>query len=135
VAFDLLHAWDYAKLAEVFNGGWGATVSTMDELDDALKQAKKNRGLSLIDVPQNSITVQMLQQAGADPASGTIALKAAVAKAPAPQGSASAGEARRRCVQSATRLQAVEDGLHTRPVSSPATQPHPNATLISSVCA
>jgi indolepyruvate decarboxylase len=77
-AFDLLHAWDYAKLVEVFKGGWGATVSTMDELDAALAQAKKNRGLSLIDVrvPENSITVQMLQQAGADPAAATVALRA-----------------------------------------------------------
>jgi indolepyruvate decarboxylase len=77
-AFDLLHAWDYAKLVEVFNGGWGATVATMDELDAALRQAKKNKGLSLIDVrvPENSITVQMLQQAGADPTAATVALKA-----------------------------------------------------------
>jgi len=77
-AFDLLHAWDYAKLVEVFKGGWGATVSTMDELDAALAQAKKNKGLSLIDVrvPENSITVQMLQQAGADPTAATVALRA-----------------------------------------------------------
>jgi indolepyruvate decarboxylase len=77
-AFDVLHAWDYARLVEVFNGGWGATVNTMDELDAALKQAKKNKGLSLIDVrvPENSITVQMLQQAGADPGAATVALHA-----------------------------------------------------------
>jgi len=83
--FDLLHAWDYAKLVEVFNGGWGATVSTMDELDAALKQAKKNRGLSLIDVrvPENSITVQMLQQAGFDPGQAVPTLKAQLAAAPA----------------------------------------------------
>ncbi|HEU0053464.1 MAG TPA: thiamine pyrophosphate-dependent enzyme [Longimicrobium sp.] len=79
--FDLLHAWDYARLVEVFNGGWGATVSTMDELDAALKQAKKNKGLSLIDVrvPEKSITVQMLQQAGADPVSALGAVKARLA--------------------------------------------------------
>ncbi|HEX8903606.1 MAG TPA: thiamine pyrophosphate-dependent enzyme [Longimicrobiaceae bacterium] len=84
--FDLLHAWNYAKLVEVFNGGWGATVSTMDELDAALKQAKKNRGLSLIDVrvPENSITIQMLQQAGFDPGSAVQTLKARLAAPPAP---------------------------------------------------
>lgn len=84
-AFDLLHPWNYAKLVEVFNGGWGATVTTMDELDAALKQAKKNRGLSLIDVrvPENSITVQMLQQAGADPSSAVATLKARSAAPPA----------------------------------------------------
>ena len=68
--FDLLYAWDYAKLTEVFRGGWSATVETMDQLDDALKQAKANKGLSLIDlrVPQRSITKQMLLQAGVKPA-------------------------------------------------------------------
>lgn len=67
--FDLLHPWNYAKLPQVFGGGWGATVTTVKELDAALKKAKSNRGLSLIDlrVPQDSITVQMLQQAGVNP--------------------------------------------------------------------
>jgi indolepyruvate decarboxylase len=67
--FDLLHAWSYAKLTEVFGGGWGATVTTMTELDTALATAKSNRGLSLIDlhIPQDSITLQMLQQAGVNP--------------------------------------------------------------------
>ncbi|HEV7506688.1 MAG TPA: thiamine pyrophosphate-dependent enzyme [Thermoanaerobaculia bacterium] len=67
--FDLLHPWSYAKLTEVFGGGWGATVTTMEELDAALATAKSNRGLSLIDlrIPQDSITVQMLQQAGVNP--------------------------------------------------------------------
>ena len=85
--FDLLHPWSYAKLVEVFNGGWGATVSTMAELDASLKQAKKNRGLSLIDVrvPENSVTVQMLQQAGFSPDAAVPVLKAQLsAPRPAP---------------------------------------------------
>lgn len=67
--FDLLHAWDYAKLTEVFGGGWGAVVKTLTELDEALQKAKTQRGLSLIDlrIPQDSITLQMLQQAGVTP--------------------------------------------------------------------
>ncbi len=67
--FDLLHPWSYAKLTEVFGGGWGATVETMTELEAALDEAKTRQGLSLIDlrVPQDSITLQMLQQAGVTP--------------------------------------------------------------------
>ncbi len=67
--FDLLHAWDYAKLTEVFGGGWSAVVNTVTELEAALEKAKTNRGLSLIDlrIPQDSITLQMLQQAGVNP--------------------------------------------------------------------
>jgi indolepyruvate decarboxylase len=67
--FSLLHAWDYAKLTEVFRGGYGAVVTTMDELDAALAKAKANTGLSLIDlrIPQDSITKQMLLQAGVKP--------------------------------------------------------------------
>jgi indolepyruvate decarboxylase len=67
--FDLLHPWSYAKLTEVFGGGWGTTVETMTELDAALETAKSNSGLSLIDlrIPQDSITLQMLQQAGVTP--------------------------------------------------------------------
>jgi indolepyruvate decarboxylase len=67
--FDLLHPWSYAKLTEVFGGGWGATVTTVEELDAALVTAKENRGLSLVDlrIPQDSITLQMLQQAGVNP--------------------------------------------------------------------
>ena len=67
--FDLLHPWSYAKLTEVFGGGWGATVTTVEELDAALVTAKANRGLSLVDlrIPQDSITLQMLQQAGVNP--------------------------------------------------------------------
>jgi indolepyruvate decarboxylase len=67
--FDLLHPWSYAKLTEVFGGGWGATVTTVEELDAALATAKENRGLSLVDlrIPQDSITLQMLQQAGVNP--------------------------------------------------------------------
>lgn len=90
-AFDLLHPWDYAKLTEVFRGGWGATVETMDQLDQALEQAKANTGLSLIDVrvPQRSITKQMLLQAGVQPAD-IPPLKAA--SAPAGKGAAAAKE-------------------------------------------
>ena len=68
--FDLLHAWDYAKLTDVFRGGWGVAVETLEELDAALARAKKQRGLSLVDVriPQDSVTRQMLLQAGLEPA-------------------------------------------------------------------
>ena len=65
--FDLLHGWDYPKLVEVFRGGWGATVSTMAELEDALAKALENRdGPSVIalKVPPTDITAQMLAQAG-----------------------------------------------------------------------
>lgn len=67
--FDLLHPWSYARLTDVFGGGWGATVETMTELEAVLATAKSNRGLSLVDlrVAQDSITLQMLQQAGVDP--------------------------------------------------------------------
>ncbi|HEU4559983.1 MAG TPA: thiamine pyrophosphate-binding protein [Longimicrobium sp.] len=67
-AFDLLHRWNYARLVDVFGGGFGATVETMPELEDALEQARANTGsLSLIAlrIPQNDITRQMLEQAGA----------------------------------------------------------------------
>jgi indolepyruvate decarboxylase len=66
-AFDLLHGWDYARLTEVFRGGWSATVTTMKELDAALETAKANTGsLSLIalKIPTNDITQQMLALAG-----------------------------------------------------------------------
>lgn len=65
--FDLLHGWDYARLTDVFRGGWSATVTTMKELDAALKQAKANTDtLSLITlkIPQKDITKQMLALAG-----------------------------------------------------------------------
>ncbi len=66
-AFDLLHGWDYARLPEVFGGGWGATVRTMGELEVALETARGNTGrLSIIalKIPQTDITAQMLAQAG-----------------------------------------------------------------------
>jgi indolepyruvate decarboxylase len=68
-AFDLLHPWSYAKLTEVFGGGWGVTVETMTELEAVLAEAKTRNGLILVDlrIPQDSITLQMLQQAGVDP--------------------------------------------------------------------
>ncbi|HVX40649.1 MAG TPA: thiamine pyrophosphate-binding protein [Gemmatimonadaceae bacterium] len=62
-AFDILHAWDYARLVDVFRGGWSATVTTMDELEAALETAKANTGtLSVIDlrIPEHDITPQML---------------------------------------------------------------------------
>jgi indolepyruvate decarboxylase len=62
-AFDLLHGWDYARLPEVFRGGWGTTVHTMAELGPALKTALGNTDrLSIIalKVPPTDITRQML---------------------------------------------------------------------------
>ena len=81
-------------------------VTTLTELDAALKTAKTNRGLSLIDlrIPQDSITLQMLQQAGVNPedtsppaakktpAKKTPAKKAA--KKPARKAALSGGRAR-----------------------------------------
>ncbi|HEX2209561.1 MAG TPA: thiamine pyrophosphate-binding protein [Longimicrobium sp.] len=66
-AFDLLHGWDYARLTEVFRGGWSATVTNMKELDAALQRARANTDtLSLITlrIPQKDITPQMLALAG-----------------------------------------------------------------------
>ncbi|HEX5726583.1 MAG TPA: thiamine pyrophosphate-dependent enzyme [Longimicrobiaceae bacterium] len=84
-AFDLLHGWDYAKLTEVFRGGWGVVVETLDELDAALARAKTQRGLSLVDlrIPQDSITRQMLLQAGVQPKDIPPLRAAAPAKAKA----------------------------------------------------
>lgn len=62
-AFDLLHGWDYAKLPEVFGGGWGVTVETMDDLESALTTAKANADrLSIIalKIASTDITPQML---------------------------------------------------------------------------
>jgi indolepyruvate decarboxylase len=91
--FDLLHAWDYAKLTAVFGGGWSATVATMPELDAALAAAKVNRGLSLIDlrIAPDAITPQMLQQAGVNPltAGGPAAKTAKRATAKAGKGAKS----------------------------------------------
>ncbi|MDB4949242.1 MAG: alpha-keto acid decarboxylase family protein [Gemmatimonadetes bacterium] len=66
-AFDLLHGWDYARLPDVFRGGWGVTVHTMDELDAALDTARANTGqLSIIalKIASTDITPQMLALAG-----------------------------------------------------------------------
>jgi indolepyruvate decarboxylase len=65
--FDLLHGWDYPKLAEVFRGGWGATVHTMAELEEALAAALDNRGgpsIIALKIPRTDITPQMLALAG-----------------------------------------------------------------------
>jgi indolepyruvate decarboxylase len=65
--FDLLHGWNYGKLTEVFRGGWSATVSTMQELEEALQTARGNTSvLSLITLrlAENDITRQMLALAG-----------------------------------------------------------------------
>lgn len=65
--FDLLHGWDYARLTDVFRGGWSATVTTMKELDAALEQARANTDtLSLITlkIASKDITRQMLALAG-----------------------------------------------------------------------
>ncbi|HSU14638.1 alpha-keto acid decarboxylase family protein [Longimicrobium sp.] len=66
-AFDLLHRWNYAALPEVFGGGWGTTVETMGQLDEALRRAKENTGsLSLVAlrIDERDITPQMLALAG-----------------------------------------------------------------------
>lgn len=67
-AFDLLHGWDYARLPEVFRGGWGASVRTMDELEAALETARAStHALSIISlrIPQDDITSQMITLANA----------------------------------------------------------------------
>ena len=66
-AFDLLHGWDYARLTDVFRGGWGATVRTLSDLDAALETARGNTDqLSIIalKIPQKDITAQMKALAG-----------------------------------------------------------------------
>lgn len=69
-AFDLLHGWDYARLVDVFRGGWAATVRTMSELEAALETARANTNtLSLValKIDPRDITPQMLALAN-DPA-------------------------------------------------------------------
>jgi indolepyruvate decarboxylase len=66
-AFDLLHGWDYARLPEVFRGGWGTTVATMAELEVALATARGNTDrLSIValKIASTDITTQMLALAG-----------------------------------------------------------------------
>lgn len=66
-AFNLLYGWDYARLPDVFRGGWGATVHTMAELESALETARANTDrLSVIalKIEPTDITRQMLKLAG-----------------------------------------------------------------------
>ncbi|HSJ08276.1 MAG TPA: thiamine pyrophosphate-binding protein [Longimicrobiales bacterium] len=61
--FCVLHGWDYAKLVDLFGGGWAATVHTVEQLDAALATAKANSDmLSILDlrIPERDITPQML---------------------------------------------------------------------------
>jgi TPP-dependent 2-oxoacid decarboxylase len=46
-----LHMWQYHRLTEVFNGGWGCQVTTEGELEDALQKAQEeSETLALIEV-------------------------------------------------------------------------------------
>ncbi|MCQ4573853.1 MAG: thiamine pyrophosphate-binding protein [Candidatus Brocadiales bacterium] len=45
-----IQPWKYHLLPDVFGGGWGCEVHTEGDLEDALETAKKNQGLSLIEV-------------------------------------------------------------------------------------
>src|SRR4029077_18231746 len=67
--FCLLQPWNYAALTDVFGGGWGAKVETMEQLEAALTAAKAAGVVSRVDVsiPRDSITPQMLLQAGVTP--------------------------------------------------------------------
>ncbi|MEW6280986.1 MAG: thiamine pyrophosphate-binding protein [Candidatus Eremiobacterota bacterium] len=42
--FNDLQMWQYARLPEVFGGGWGCRVETEDQLEDALQQADARPG-------------------------------------------------------------------------------------------
>lgn len=71
--FCVLHGWDYARLVELFGGGWAATVTTIDQLDAAMATAKANTGLlSIVDlrIPERDITPQMLALAQPPAAAG-----------------------------------------------------------------
>lgn len=100
--FDFLFEWNYAALAQVFtndglkNKPYGVVVSTMDELDAALKEAKRTKGVSIVDlrIPQDSITVQMLQQAGVQPSDYNPSFVATSSLAAAPSAAASAKPAK-----------------------------------------
>lgn len=49
--FNQLAVWQYARLPEVFGGGWGCAVETMRELDAALERANSSEeGPALIEV-------------------------------------------------------------------------------------
>lgn len=45
-----IQPWKYHLLPQVFGGGWGCEVRTEGELEDALEKARRNKGLSLIEV-------------------------------------------------------------------------------------
>lgn len=49
--FNEIAPWQYALLPQAFGGGWGRAVATMQELEEALEQAKDlSRGPALIEV-------------------------------------------------------------------------------------
>ncbi len=45
-----IQPWKYHLLPQVFGGGWGCEVRTEGELEDALEKARRNKGLSLVEV-------------------------------------------------------------------------------------
>ncbi|MEE9515043.1 MAG: thiamine pyrophosphate-dependent enzyme, partial [Candidatus Brocadiales bacterium] len=45
-----IQPWKYHLLPQVFGGGWGCEVRTEGELEGALEKARRNKGLSLIEV-------------------------------------------------------------------------------------
>lgn len=46
-----LHMWQYHKLPEIFNGGWGAKIVTEGDLENALQKVKQNHNqLALLEI-------------------------------------------------------------------------------------
>ena len=62
-----IQRWDYHRLPEVFGGGWGARVTTEDELDAALERARGgNEGPALIELMLERLdTSEALKRIGA----------------------------------------------------------------------
>lgn len=63
-----IQPWDYHRLPEVFGGGWGRRVTTEDELDAALAQARgSNEGPALIEIVLDRLdTSEALKRLGAE---------------------------------------------------------------------
>ncbi len=63
-----IQTWDYHKLPEVFGGGWGHRVTTEDELEAALNEARgKNDGPAVIEVILDAMdTSDALKRLGAE---------------------------------------------------------------------
>jgi indolepyruvate decarboxylase len=66
-AYNDIQPWAYHRLPEVFGGGWGRRVTTEEEFDDALAQARaSNEGPALIEIVLDRLdTSEGLKRLGA----------------------------------------------------------------------